>query len=703
MKYVNLIIDNASDHTDNLYTYGSEIPGLKPGDKVTVPFARGNRQREAYVHSVADALDPKIGAVKQVAAKDEEISLPPLAMELCGWMRERYLCRYIDAVKCFLPAGKPPKRKKAEALSQGIPAAENRNLEDRDGEGCAPECSAPKQQGAENHPLEIGKDLPQLTREQEKALERIRPWILAGEHRVFLLHGVTSSGKTEIYMRAIAQCISRGKTALMLLPEIALTAQVIQRFSERFGEENLAVLHSRLSAGQRYDQWMRARQGRAKIVIGARSALFAPLDHIGAVILDEEHEGTYKSDMTPKYETAEVAVRLAELHKAVVILGSATPSLAAFYRAERGEYEYLQLAERYNKAPLPAVEIADMRSELISGNKSIFSRDLYREIQDCLSRKQQVILFLNRRGYTTFLSCRSCGYVMRCPECNISLTYHKAAGAAVCHYCGFREEIPAACPQCGGKYIKHFGAGTEKVEELAGELFPGASVERLDMDTVKRKGSIEGILSRFSKGKTDILIGTQLVAKGLDFANVGLVGIVAADVSLNIPDYRSPERTFQLVTQAAGRAGRGDKPGKVIIQTYSPDHYAVRTASGQDYRSFYEIEIGIRRQLSYPPFSDLIQLVLAADTEEEAASGAEKIRDAFLRRTGMAHSPFLLGPKPAPINKVKDQYRRQILIKCLPENRELYQKVLFSIKNKVTAEKGKEWSFSIDVNPYGFL
>jgi primosomal protein N' (replication factor Y) len=344
-----------------------------------------------------------------------------------------------------------------------------------------------------------------------------------------------------------------------------------------------------------------------------------------------------------------------------------------------------------------------MREELKQGNKSIFSIKLYEQIRACLDEGRQVILFLNRRGYSTFLSCRSCGYVMRCEECGISMTYHKARGEVVCHYCGRRTKIPDVCPACGSKYIRHFGTGTEKVEEIAGKTFPDAVIERLDLDTAKRRGSIDAILSRFGKGKTDILIGTQLVAKGLDFSNVGLVGIVAADISLNIPDFRSSERTFQLITQAAGRAGRGTVPGKVVIQSYTPDHYAIQLAARQDYDLFYEAEIKIREQVGYPPFCDILYIILAAETEEEASGGAEKIRQSFLRRVGRDHAVNVLGPRPAPINKASGLYRYQLLIKCTEENWDAYREALWKIKNKVVREKQKEWTLSIDVNPYGFL
>ena len=672
MEYVNLIIDNSSDKTDNLYTYGSEISGLRPGDKVLVPFARSNKTREAYVHSVIEEPDASVRGLKYVIEKDPDISLPHKSIELCDWMRNRYLCRYIDAVKCFTPAGSAPKRARKSENNKETAEAD-RNVP------------------------------PALTREQKEAVDRIRPYILHNTHKVFLVHGVTSSGKTEVYMRVISECIERGKSAIMLVPEISLTRQTIERFTGRFGADAIAVLHSKLSKGERYEQWMRIKQGKVKIAIGARSAIFAPFDNIGAIILDEEHETTYKSDMTPKYDTSEVAVEMGRIHNAAVLLGSATPSLVSAYKANEGEYELIQLTERYNKMPLPAVEIVDMREQLRNGNKSIFSLELYHEIKKCLDEKQQVILFLNRRGYSTFISCRNCGFVMKCRDCGISLTYHKDREEAVCHFCGHSVKIPAVCPDCGSRYIKYFGTGTEKVEEMAALAFPEAAIDRLDMDTARRKGSTDKILSRFAKGKTDILIGTQLVAKGLDFANVGLVGIVSADISLNIPDFRSPERTFQLITQAAGRAGRGERPGKVIIQTYNPEHYAILDASVQDYRSFYTKEIEIRRQIGYPPFCDLIQLILAAGNEEEAENAAVKVKEAFLRRTGKNNSNTVLGPKPAPMSKVNGLYRYQMLIKCSPENWELYKNALISVKKKVNTEKDKEWIFSIDINPYGFL
>ncbi|HZK01362.1 MAG TPA: primosomal protein N', partial [Anaerovoracaceae bacterium] len=419
MDYVNLIIDNNSVMTDTLYTYGSTVKGLKPGDKVIVPFGLGNKEYESYVHSVADGPDPKIKRYKKVISQDTIISLPTDAIEVSDWMRQRFFCKYIDAVKCFLPIGSAPKRRRKSYFDgkdiQAVPA-------------------------------------PVLTDEQDRAVNEIAPYIGNNRHKVFLIHGVTSSGKTEVYIRVIGECLKKGKTAIMLVPEISLTGQTIRRFQERFGSEQLAVLHSRLSKGERYDQWMRIKKNEAKVVIGARSAVFAPLENIGAIILDEEHETTYKSDMSPKYDTVEVAIKRAEISGGIVLLGSATPSLTSSYMAERGVYKKVTLKTRYNKTPLPTVEIVDMREELKEGNKSIFSRLLYNQIYDSLNMGQQVILFLNRRGYSTFISCRSCGYVARCDECDISMTFHKAAKQAVCHFCGKRIEAPKICPDCGSKY-----------------------------------------------------------------------------------------------------------------------------------------------------------------------------------------------------------------------------------------------------------
>ncbi len=671
MSYVNVVIDNNTNHTDRLFTYGCKLEDVRPGDRVRVPFGPYNAPRPAYVCNISEVPPEGIKNLKWVKDRDEEIRLGDIAIQMSLWMKRRYFCRYIEAIHCFTPSGSPSKRGK-----QRRPFAEE---PERDG--------GPKT----------------LTREQALAAERIYPLLDEKKHRVFLVHGVTGSGKTELYLQVIARCLETGRNAIMLVPEIALTPQIVQRFLARFGAESIAVLHSKLSLGERHDEWMRIRRGEVRIVIGARSAIFAPLQDVGIIVLDEEHETTYKSDMTPKYETVEVAEQLGKLHGAVVLLGSATPSVASYRAAEQGRFEKIVLRERYNQTPLPGVEIADMREELHMGNRTIFSNALYEEMRNCLEAGKQIILFLNRRGYSAFLSCRNCGYVMQCPDCGISLTYHKKENEAVCHFCGRRAPVPKICPDCGSRYIKYFGIGTEKVEESVGELFPEASAERLDMDTVKKKGSLNQILNRFAKGKTQILIGTQLVAKGLDFANVGLVGVISADISLNIPDFRSAERTFQLITQAAGRAGRGDEFGKVVVQTYSPEHYAVTCAAAHDYEKFYELENTVRRQIGYPPYSDLICVGLSADTDEEAALAAEKVKGAFLRKAGSEHTARILGPRPSPMPRAGGRYKHQFLIKTPPECLASDSEAIEYIKRKVTAEKEKEWSLSIDVNPYSYL
>lgn len=671
MKYVNVVIDNNTDHTDNLYTYRCEDDSVKIGDKIFVPFAKGNRIRDAYVFQVADQLTEEIKGIKSIEGIDPDISLSEEAVATCIWMKRRYLCRYIDAVKCFTPAGSSSKRGNIRTPYKDFEAKKT--------------------------------EAKTLTEEQKNAMEVILPPLRSGEHKVYLVHGVTSSGKTEIYMQVIEECIAGGRTAIMLVPEISLTPQTIERFIGRFGTDQIAVLHSKLSMGERYDEWMRIRKGGVKIVIGARSAIFAPLSDIGAIVLDEEHETTYKSDMAPKYDAIEVAVMRARRNRAVVLLGSATPSLVSAYKAETGEYERILLNERFNKTPLPSVEVTDMREELRNGNKSIFSRSLYHEMKRNLEEKKQVILFLNRRGYSTFVSCRACGYVMKCGECGISLTYHKSKNEAICHFCGSRERVPSVCPVCGGRYIKHFGTGTEKVEELTKEIFPEYTVDRLDLDTAAKKGSIDRILNSFRKGKTNILIGTQLVAKGLDFSNVGLVGIISADITLNIPDFRSAERTFQLITQAAGRAGRGDDPGKVLIQTYNPEHYSIVAAAAHDYEAFYRAETAIRRQIGYPPFSDLFQIVLSSEKEQEAYEVCRQIADDFIRNAGRSEERYVLGPQAAPMNKIKGLYRYQLLIKCFPGKRKEYTRILNEIKMGINTDRSAKYFISVDVNPYSFL
>ena len=631
MKYINVIIDHNSRHTDNFFTYKTNLP-VKKGDLVQVPFNRGNKVKTAYVFDVDVAPDCDPSIIKEVVQLNPHISLTEEIMDTCRWMKSRYGIKYQDAVKCFVPSGKPAKAGK-----------EKEPYKDEKGER---------------------QDIESLTWEQQAAVTTISKALEENRQENFLIHGVTGSGKTEVYMQSIAKVLAAGKTAIMLVPEIALTKQILERFIGRFGKEQIAVLHSKLTPRERFDEWMRIRNGDAKIVIGARLGVFAPLENIGIIIMDEEHEATYKSDMTPKYETVDIALKRLMHYNGVLVMGSATPSVVSYQRAREGIYQLLELKQRYNENPLPKVEIVDMREELKEGNRTIFSDCLYRKMAETLDKGQQIILFLNRRGYSTFISCRECGESMKCPECGISLVYHKSENAGICHYCGKKFPVPTACPECGSKYIKYFGAGTEKVEEFTKELFPDRSVERLDLDTAKNNREITRIINGFSKGKTDILIGTQLVAKGLDFKNVGLVGVVAADVSLNIPDYRSTERTFQLVTQVAGRAGRGEEEGLVIVQSYTPDNFALTTAANHDYESFFETEIQVRGFMDYPPFTDLILVEFTSSDEQIAMDAADACRNYLLKSPIDNEEHQIFAPKLSSHFKGKDSHRYYILIKC---------------------------------------
>lgn len=673
MKYVNVIIDNKSDSTDNLFTYGCPFEGVEVGSKVYVPFAKGNRLREGYIVSVQETIDEEMEKrLKHVEKVDEEVSLTEEMIRTALWLKQRYLCRAIDAINLFTPAGKKAVRK------------ERKNpFEDAKGEA---------------------SQVKALTDEQSTALGQIEEAIKSGSHERFLIHGVTGSGKTEVYIRSAEKCISEGRNVIVLVPEISLTGQIIDRFIGKFGSKDIAVLHSRLTLGERYDQWKRIRDGQVKIVIGARSAVFAPLENIGLIVVDEEHESTYKSDHTPKYDTVEVALkRLKDKdNSGVLILGSATPSVVSYSRAEEGIYKLIKLTERYNKVNMPEVSVVDMREELKNGNRTIISSRLYSAMKEQLESGKQVMLFLNRRGYSTFVSCRECGYVAKCPHCGLSLTYHKKGDRAVCHYCGYETAAPIKCPDCEGRYIRYFGSGTEKVEETIAELFEGYTAERLDLDTVKKKGELERKLKSFAKGKTQILIGTQLIAKGLDFRNVGLVGIISADVSLNIPDFRSPERAFQLITQAAGRAGRGEETGKVIIQTYSPDNYAVKYAAEQDYEGFYREEILLRNYMAYPPYSDLFQIIFMADSPESAEAAAMDWHDRIEMRLPEEERGNLFKPQEAYMSRINDNYRYSLLIKCPKGKRREYTNILAIVKEEDKKKRKKEYTAVVDINPYSF-
>lgn len=665
MKYINVVVEHSSRHTDTYYTYTAPEE-VKTGDVVQVSFSRRSRPINAFVFEDEAEPDCEPSKIKEIAGLNPDISLNREMIETCIWMKRRYGIKYMDAVRCFVPGGKPSKAGK-----------EKEPYKDAEGEA---------------------QNIETLTSEQQRAVSMIEESIVSGRQDNYLIHGVTGSGKTEVYMQVIDRALKQGRTAIMLVPEIALTKQVTDRFIARFGKEKIAVLHSRLTRRERYDEWQRIRKGKARIVVGARLAVFAPLENIGVIIMDEEHESTYKSDMTPKYETVDIALKRLMHYSGVLVLGSATPSVVSYQRAKEGIYRLIELKERYNSNPLPKVELVDMRKELLDGNRTVFSGRLYRALEETLADGQQAILFLNRRGYSTFISCRECGKVMECPDCGISLTYHKKENAGICHYCGKKFRVPDICPGCGSRHIRYFGSGTEKVEEFTREIFPDRTVDRLDLDTAKNGREISSIISRFSKGKTDILIGTQLVAKGLDFKNVGLVGVVAADVSLHIPDYRSAERTFQLVTQAAGRAGRGDREGLVVVQSYTPDNFALQAAKDYDYKGFFEKEIAVRQLMDYPPFTDLILVEFISEKEKDALCAAENCRK-FLLACDIEEHSEIFSPKLSYHFKGKNSVRYYILIKSPKGYRNKYIYYIDAFGANLVKQKSS-CTMVIDVNPY---
>lgn len=542
-----------------------------------------------------------------------------------------------------------------------------------------------------------------LTDEQERAYMALAASMEAGKPETFLLHGVTGSGKTEVYMHLIARAVSQGKTAIVLVPEISLTPMMTKRFLARFGGR-VAILHSALSLGERYDEWRRIKSGAVDVVVGARSAVFAPLNNIGAIIVDEEHEATYKSELSPRYHARDVAMFRARQHGAVTVLASATPSVESYYMAQSGRYKLLELHARAGAVRMPEVYVVDMRQELENGNRSMFSDMLAHELLYNIEHGEQSILFLNRRGFSTFVSCRSCGFVAKCPHCNISLTYHRATNKLTCHYCGYTHANYKTCPECGSPYIKYFGAGTQKLEEELQKRFEGVKTVRMDMDTTATKHAHEKLLGRFERGEADVLVGTQMVAKGLDFHSVTLVGVVAADTSLYIDDYKSAERTFSLITQVCGRAGRGALEGRAIVQTYTPEHSAIVHAQKHDYAGFYRDEIKLRHAMWYPPFCEIVSiLVTGADEAVTAAKAAGIARYVGARlKEEVPDRTLLLGPAAAGVSKIKDKYRYRILIKC--ECADRLNDILSDVIEN--AGKGKNRNLirvSVDKNPGSFV
>ncbi|WYP25027.1 primosomal protein N' [Alkalihalobacillus sp. FSL W8-0930] len=538
-----------------------------------------------------------------------------------------------------------------------------------------------------------------LTDEQQQAFSSIKQTIEEEKSETFLLHGVTGSGKTEIYLQAIDLVLKQGKEAIMLVPEISLTPQIVSRFKSRFGDQ-VAVLHSGLSVGEKYDEWRKIHRSEVKVVVGARSAVFAPFKHLGLIIMDEEHEMSYKQEDMPRYHTKEVAIERSQYHGCPVILGSATPALETYARAQKGVYTLLSLHHRVNNRPMPSVEIVDMREELRAGNRSMFSVALMKALRIRLERGEQTVLFLNRRGYSTFVMCRDCGYVPQCEHCDISLTYHRSNHSLKCHYCGHEEAMPVKCPECQSDHIRFFGSGTQKVEEELTRVLPEARVIRMDVDTTRTKGSHQQLLDSFGRGEADILLGTQMIAKGLDFPNITLVGVLAADTMLHIPDFRSAERTFQLMEQVSGRAGRHERPGEVLLQSYTPEHYSIQLVKTHDYETFYQTEMLQRKVGEYPPYRFMALVTISDPDLPNVIEKSQKIAD-FLKRT-LSQETVILGPVVSPIARIKDRYRYQCMIKYKNEPKliEALQQILQHYMRDTTQG---QLQISLDMHPYFFM
>ncbi|MFQ7523946.1 MAG: primosomal protein N' [Terrisporobacter sp.] len=842
-KYAKVIVKNNTRYTDNLFTY--KIPeflvdGMQIGHRVLVPFGKGNKPIEAYVFSITDEKEVNINYKEIFDILDEYPIFKEEDINLIKWMRNRYLCTFMDCILLLHPKGYKVDSFKEISLSRELEnldiesfytkidslnknrkfvinkIIQNKNkikVEKLIKEKALEENINPKdlklssnmnnlllkmkedklidinwnyksqknekkicyvslninpddindyildnkirlgQKQKEiieflryNEEIEINdlikllnvgkesitslqnknlinfqiKDYYRkpdelydtnkkeivLNHEQKKAVEKITSEMFEENKKPYMIHGVTGSGKTEVYMEIIDYALKQGLDSIFLVPEISLTPQTISRLKNRFGNI-VGVFHSKLSEGEKHDVFKAIKQGKIRILIGARSALFAPFNSLGVIIIDEFHEGAYKSEMNPKFSAIEVGKYMALKRNITLVLGSATPSVEEYYRAKENEYELITIKERANKKPLPKIELIDMKNELSLGNKSIFSYKLQSEIEEALNKNNQVILFLNRRGYGNFVSCRKCGYVFSCKNCDISLTYHKYKNIGTCHYCGYEENIPKTCPECGSDYVKPFGIGTEKVEEEVKKLFKNAKVLRMDKDTTSKKGELDKILNKFKNKEANVLIGTQMLSKGLDFEDVTLVGILSADMMLNFPDFRSFETTFQLITQVSGRAGRSHKEGKVVLQTYDTDHYVIRRSLNYDFEGFYEDEIKVRKIFNYAPFNNMISVVVSGKNESLVEKNINKMYNSLiylLKERGVEDFDFILGPNACAISKINQNYRYQLLFK--DDNIEINLlkgiiKYICITKKEVVFDK--DVNISIDVNPNNIL
>ena len=735
-KYAAVIVDISHESVDRPFTYRikeSMRDEISIGACVIVPFGRGNKMMKGYVVAFSDSADypdDKIKEIEEIVVRQDD--LQGRMIRLAAWIRRHYGSTMIQALKVVLPVKKTVKPIEKKTISLVLQEEEAQKLLEN--------CKAKSQKARVRLLEELIKEsvldyqlvrgklnisaqtltklqemgaiaieaqdyfrnpiVVEKSREKDKELFPVQQQIVddfakdyrEGVRRTYLLHGVTGSGKTEVYIRMIKEVVASGKQVIFLIPEIALTYQTVLRFYHHFGDR-VSVVNSSLSYGERYDQFERAKRGELDVMIGPRSALFTPFANLGLIVIDEEHENSYKSESMPKYHAREVARELADMCGASLVLGSATPSVDSFYKAKSGEYKLYSMQERIEGSTLPVVHTVDLRQELKEGNRSIFSRKLQELIQERLHKKEQIMLFLNRRGYAGFISCRSCGHVMKCPHCDISLSEHKN-GKLVCHYCGHEEIKPPVCPECGSKYLLGFRAGTQQIEEQLYQLFPGISVLRMDGDTTKKKDSYEQILSAFNDGGADVLVGTQMIVKGHDFPNVTLMGIMAADLSLAANDYRAGERTFALLTQAAGRAGRAGVPGEVVIQTYQPEHYSVAHAANQDYNGFYEEEILYRTFSSYPPVCKMLMVLVTGKDEERVKQAAEAMAACAKE---YASKSTLVGPAPAGIRKINDIYRQIFMIKTKEEETLIDIKDL--LEGHLQRKNEKDISVMFDFNP----
>ena len=702
--YADVIIDISIEQLDKTFQYAvpDELADvIELGMTVDIPFGTGNRQITGYVVGLGDKAAYPVEKIKFITGITEgKVTAVSRMIRLAVWLKHNYGCTMNQAIKTVVPVKDKVKQKEKRSVNLIIDKAQAqeyldtfakknakaryRLLEALINEPVIEENIIKSKLNITAQIIKTFEDMGivevrsedmyrnpvrnvsgerkhiELNEQQKNAVDKIISDYDNGDYKTYLLHGVTGSGKTEVYLAAIEHMLSQGRQAIVLIPEIALTFQTVQRFYHRFGDK-VSIMNSRMSKGERYDQFLRAQRGDISVMIGPRSALFTPFSNIGLIVIDEEHEGAYKSETVPRYHAREVACHIAEEAGASVILGSATPSMESYYAAMNGYIELIKLDSRAGSGELPSVDIVDLREELRLGNRTIFSNRLRELMSDRLAKHEQIMLFLNKRGVAGFISCRSCGKVMKCPHCDVSLTEH-ADGRLMCHYCGYTTPKITVCPSCGSRYVSGFRAGTEGVEAQVKKTFPQARVLRMDMDTTRGKDGHEKILSEFANGNADILIGTQMIVKGHDFPNVTLMGVLAADMSLYSSDYRASERTFQLLTQAAGRAGRAEKSGNVVIQTYTPEHFSIVSAANQDYNAFYEQEIAYRKLCGYPPVDNLMKIMLSSPDEILLTKSAAWVK-AFVDNNCMVEGLMCIGPADAPIYKIKDVYSKIIYVK----------------------------------------